>query len=170
MSQGSGSTVAEVMLSSPPDVAPAATYEHAARAGDFIFVAGQIARDEAGHWVGLGDAGAQARQVYRNIARVLAHMGASTRDVVKITTILVDRADGPAVTAERLAFFGDHRPPHTGIIITGLGSPEVRVEVEVVAYAPHQPSSGEARQAGDVGLRTRSGVIAPSRGAGSRER
>lgn len=125
-----------ITLSSPPDVAPAATYEHAARAGDFVFVAGQIAKDEAGRWVGLGDAGVQARQVYRNIGRVLAHMGAAPSDVVKINTILVDRADGPAVTAERLAFFGDHRPPHTGIIILGLGSPEVRVEVEVVAYVP----------------------------------
>jgi 2-iminobutanoate/2-iminopropanoate deaminase len=34
----------------------------------------------------------------------------------------------------RLDFFGKHRPPHTGIIIAGLGSPEVRVEVEVIAY------------------------------------
>lgn len=130
---------AAVELASPPDVAPAATYEHAARAGDFIFVAGQIAKDDAGNWVGLGDAGAQARQVYRNLGRVLAHMGAGPSDVVKISTILVDRADGPPVTVERLAFFGDHRPPHTGIIIAGLGSPEVRVEVEVVAFAPRRP-------------------------------
>jgi enamine deaminase RidA (YjgF/YER057c/UK114 family) len=33
----------------------------------------------------------------------------------------------------RFAFFGDHRPPHTGIIVAGLGSPEVRLEVEVIA-------------------------------------
>jgi enamine deaminase RidA (YjgF/YER057c/UK114 family) len=46
----------------------------------------------------------------------------------------VDRGDRDVVTAARLAFFGDHRPPHTGMIIHGLGSPEVRVEVEVVAY------------------------------------
>jgi 2-iminobutanoate/2-iminopropanoate deaminase len=123
-------------LLSPPDVAPAATYEHVARAGDFVFVAGQIAKDEQGQWVGLGDAGAQARQVYRNIGRCLAAVSATPQDVVKIHTILVDRADRDAVTAERLAFFGEHRPPHTGIIVVGLGSPEVRVEVEVVAWLP----------------------------------
>lgn len=127
-----------VQLASPPDVAPAATYEHAARAGDFIIVAGQVAKDEEGRWVGLGDAGAQAKQLYRNIGRVLAHMGATPAHVVKINTILIDRADGPAVTAERLAFFGNHRPPHTGIIVVGLGSPEVRVEVEVMAYMPRR--------------------------------
>lgn len=123
-------------LVDPPGVAPAATYSHVSRAGDFVFVAGQIAKDAAGAWVGLGDAGAQARQVYVNIGKCLASVGATARDVVKINTILVDRADRDAVTAARLAFFGDHRPPHTGIVIAGLGSPEVRVEVEVVAYVP----------------------------------
>lgn len=125
-----------IELIHPTGVAPATTYEHVSRAGDFVFVAGQIAKDEAGNWVGLGDAGAQARQVYANVGRCLASVGATPRDVVKINTILVDRADRDAVTAARLAFFGDHRPPHTGIIIAGLGSPEVRVEVEVIAYVP----------------------------------
>ena len=126
----------DITLSSPPDVARASTYEHAARAGDFIFVAGQVARDEAGEWVGIGDAGKQAEQVYRNIGRILAHLGAGPKDVVKINAIMVDRNDRDAVTAARLAFFGDHRPPHTGIIIAGLGSPEVKIEVEVIAYVP----------------------------------
>ena len=119
----------------PPGVAPAASYSHVSRAGDFVHVAGQIAKDETGAWVGIGDAGAQARQVYINIGRCLASVGATARDVVKINTILVERTDRDAVTAARLAFFGDHRPPHTGII-AGLGSPEVRVEVEVIAYVP----------------------------------
>ena len=123
-------------LGSPPDVAPASSYEHAALAGDYLYVAGQIAKDEAGNWVGLGDAGAQAEQVYRNIGRVLAHFGAGPENVVKITTFLVDRADRDPITAARLAFFGHHRPPHSGLVIAGLGSPEVRVEVEVVAYIP----------------------------------
>ncbi len=130
------STNGPLTLVDPPDVAPATSYSHVSRAGDFVFVAGQIAKDETGAWVGLGDAGAQARQVYVNIGRCLASVGATARDVVKINTILVDRADRDAVTAARLAFFGDHRPPHTGIIIAGLGSPEVRVEVEVIAYLP----------------------------------
>ena len=123
-----------IRLSSPTDVALASSYEHCAQCGDFLFMAGQVSRDAEGQWVGLGDAGAQAEQVYRNISRILAHMGAGPEHVVKITTMMVDREDRDAVTAARLAFFGDHRPPHTGMIIQGLGSPEVRVEVEVVAY------------------------------------
>lgn len=125
-----------ITLASPPDVCPASTYEHGARCGDFIYVAGQVARDQSGNWVGIGDARAQAEQVYRNIGRVLAHFGAGPEHVVKINAIMVDRADRDAVTEPRLAFFGTHRPPHTGIIIAGLGSPEVKIEVEVVAYLP----------------------------------
>ena len=121
----------------PAGVAPATSYSHVSRAGDFVFVAGQIAKDGNGSWTGLGDASAQARQVYVNIARCLESAGATARDVVKINTILVDRADRDAVTAARLAFFGDHRPPHTGII-AALGSPEVLVEVEVIAYVPQE--------------------------------
>jgi enamine deaminase RidA (YjgF/YER057c/UK114 family) len=124
-----------VETSSPDDVAPGLTYEHAARAGDFIFVAGQIAKDEAGSWVG-GDATNQATQVYRNLDRVLAHMGATRNDVVKVTTILTDLKDKDAVTKVRLGYFGDHRPPHTGMTVAALGFPEITMEVEVVAYLP----------------------------------
>lgn len=119
----------------PPGVAPTPSYAHVSRAGDLVYVAGQIAKTSTGDWVGLGDAGAQARQVYVNIGLCLAAVGAGPRDVCKVTTYLVNRADREAVTAERFAFFGDHRPPHTGLI-TSLGSPEVLVEVEVVAYVP----------------------------------
>jgi 2-iminobutanoate/2-iminopropanoate deaminase len=125
-----------ITLTSPPDVFPATNYEHVSLAGDFAYVAGQVARDEAGNWVGIGDAGAQAAQVYRNIGRILAHIGATPEDVVKIMVFLTDRADAPAIHAERRKFFGDHRPPHSGIIIGGLGSPEVKVEVEVIVYLP----------------------------------
>ena len=127
---------AKVLLTNPPELWPPPNYSHCARAGDFLFLAGQIARDGAGHWVGLGDAGAQARQIYENIGAILAHAGASPADVVKVTTILTNRADNPAVTAQRVAFFGAHRPPHTGMIVQALGSPEVLLEVEVVAYRP----------------------------------
>lgn len=123
-----------ITLTSPPDVFPVAGYEHVSLAGGFAFVAGQVARNGKGEWVGVGDAGAQAAQVYHNIGAILRHIGARPEQVVKINTILVDRSDSAAVTAERKKFFGDYRPPHTGIIIAGLGSPEVKVEVEVVVY------------------------------------
>ena len=111
------------------------SYVHAIRAGNTLYLAGQVARDEHGAVVGQ-DAAAQARQVYTNIGRVLAAAGARWTDVVKVTTYLVDRANSQAVSAVRFEHFGDHRPPHTGLIVAGLGSPELKVEVDVIAVLP----------------------------------
>lgn len=113
-----------------------ASYVHAMRAGNTIYVAGQVARDEEGQVVAPHDAAGQARQVYANLSRVLEAAGARWEHVVRVTTYLVDRADSPAVTAVRREVFGDHRPPHTGLIVAGLGAPEVLLEVEVIAVVP----------------------------------
>ena len=126
--------VSNVTLTSPPDVNRVPGYEHVAIAGGFAFVAGQVARDVDGNWIGGENAGEQAARIYRNIGRILAHIGAEPTQVVKINTILVDRADSAAVTEERLAFLGAHRPPHTGVIVAGLGSPHVKVEVEIIVH------------------------------------
>lgn len=116
-----------------PQIYRPATYDHALRVGGTVYVAGQVARDAEGKLVGPGDARLQAQQVYHNLGAVLQAAGARPQDVVKITTYLVDPADSAAVTEARLAFFGAHRPPHTGLIVAALGGPEVKVEVEVIA-------------------------------------
>jgi 2-iminobutanoate/2-iminopropanoate deaminase len=118
----------------PDGIYAPTSYDHAMWAGETLYVAGQVARDASGDLVAPGDAAGQARQVYVNLARVLEAAGVGPEHVVKVTTYLVDGADGAAVTAERLRFFGDHRPPHTGLVVAALGGPEVRLEVEVVAY------------------------------------
>lgn len=117
----------------PEGIYRPSSYNHAMRAGNTLYVAGQVARDANGQLVAPGDAAGQARQVFHNLGVVLKAAGADWRNVVKITTYLVDRDDAAAVSAVRLAAFGDHRPPHTGLIVAGLGSPEVRLEVEVIA-------------------------------------
>ena len=109
------------------------SYVPAVRAGTTLYLAGQVGRDEHGNAVGPGDAVAQSRQIYKNIGRILSAAGADWTDVVKVTTYLVDRADSPGVSAVRFEHFGDYRPPHTGLIVAGLGSPEIRVEVDVIA-------------------------------------
>lgn len=123
-------------LIEPGEMYRPATYAHAMRAGNTVYVAGQVARDEHGTLVAPGDAAGQARQVFDNLERVLVAAGASWEHVVKVTTYLVDGSDSKAVSDERLARFGAHRPPHTGLIVAGLGGPQVRVEVEVVAVLP----------------------------------
>lgn len=125
-------------LIQPEGIYQPASYHHAAVVGETIYVAGQVARDAQGALVGPHDAAAQARQVYANLAQVLQAAGSDFGHVVKITTYLVDAADGPAVAAVRQTFFGNHRPPHTGLIVAALGEPAVRLEVEVVAVVARQ--------------------------------
>ena len=120
----------------PEGIYQPSSYNHAMRAGNTVYVAGQVARDANGVLVAPNDAAGQAKQVYHNLGRVLEACGATVENVVKITTYLVDGADSKAVTDVRLEFFGDHRPPHTGLIVAGLGSPEVRLEVEVIVVLP----------------------------------
>ncbi len=118
----------------PTGIYAPATYTHAMRAGNTLYVAGQVARNAEGTLVGPDDAAAQAEVVFANLGAVLAAAGAKPEYVVKVTTYLVDPADGAAVGRSRTAFFGDHRPPHTGLIVRlGAG---VKVEVEVVAVFP----------------------------------
>jgi 2-iminobutanoate/2-iminopropanoate deaminase len=112
------------------------SYAHAFRAGHTLYVAGQVARDADGVLVAPHDASGQAKQVYANLKAVLEAAGAFLQDVVKITTYLVDPADSAEVTKVRLEVFGAHRPPHTGLVVAALGTPEVKVEVEVVAVLP----------------------------------
>jgi len=131
----SNDTGPTIELLSPPDMFKGPTYEHAARVGDFIFVAGQVAKDVEGKVIGPHDAAAQAHAVFEHLDRVLTHCGATRNDVVKVTTYLVDGTDSAKVTPIRLAWFGTHRPPHTGVVIKALGSPEVRLEIEVIAVA-----------------------------------
>lgn len=130
-----------VRLTSPADIYAPPSYEHVAIAGDFAYVAGQVSKDRNGLLVGPGDAAAQAAQVYSNIDAILRHIGATPEQVVKITTYLVDPADAAAVGAARKTFFGDHRPPHTGLIVAALGGPEVKLEVEIVVYLPQAASA-----------------------------
>jgi 2-iminobutanoate/2-iminopropanoate deaminase len=118
----------------PTGIYAPATYAHAMRAGDTLYVAGQVARGVDGALVAPGDAAAQAEVVFANLGAVLAAAGAKPEYVVKVTTYLVDAEDGAAVGRARQAFFGEHRPPHTGLIVRlGAG---VKVEVEVVAVFP----------------------------------
>jgi enamine deaminase RidA (YjgF/YER057c/UK114 family) len=115
-----------------------ASYDHATWAGDTLYLAGQIAADAEGTIVAPGDAAGQAKQVWANVGRVLAAAGLGPEHVVKVTTYLTEAgaAHRDAVTAERLRFFGDRRPAHTGLVVLAMGHPDVVLEVDVIAYRP----------------------------------
>src|SRR5215471_16999244 len=106
-----------------------------------VFVAGQVAMDAEGRVVGEGDIKAQATQVYRNLAAILAEAGCTLRDVVKFTTYLVRNADWSPFAEWRRAeypkLFPDGvYPANTGVVVVELARPELLLEVEAIAVKP----------------------------------
>lgn len=119
----------------PTGLHPVPAYSHAfVKRGTPVFLTGQIALDEAGDLVGDGDAGAQVEQTWHNIERLLAGLGASLADVVKLTTYAVSLDDLPAIAAARARRFEPGRfPASTFLVVEGLARPEYLVEIEATA-------------------------------------
>ncbi len=122
-----------------PDTAPRpiGPYSQVVRVetGDtaLLFISGQVAVDLAGNLVGPGDVAAQADQVYRNLAAILAAHGATFADVVKLNTYLVNIADRPALAAMRGRYLADPFPASTLVAVAALAHPDYLIEVEAVA-------------------------------------
>ena len=111
-------------------------YSHVAKAGDTVYIAGQIALDADGALVGQGDIEVQTHQVYANLQAILEELGGSLEDIVKLTTYLTDRGHLEAFRRARNTFFSDAFPPNTLLFVSGLAHPDYLVEIEAVAFLP----------------------------------
>ena len=101
-------------------------------AHNFIFVSGQLPVDEAGALVG-DDVAEQARQVFKNIADVLALAGSSLAEIVQLNLFLLDIDDIPKIAGVRRDLFGEHRPASTAVQVSGLLVASARLEVNAIA-------------------------------------
>lgn len=122
---------------------PIGAYSNAVRvkAGELLFIAGQVALDASGGLVGKGDVRAQTRQAFENIGHALASVGASFSNVVEFTTFLVGRESIQPFMQARNELFpryfpGGDYPPNTLLIISGLVREEFLVEIKAVAALP----------------------------------
>jgi 2-iminobutanoate/2-iminopropanoate deaminase len=108
-------------------------YSHVAKAGNTLYIAGQVARDVDGNLVGKGDFEAQARQAYTNLRNILREAGGDLKHIVKMTTILTHYGNMEGRRKVQGEFFGDIMPPNTLMIIESLASPDYLIEVEAIA-------------------------------------
>ena len=121
---------------SPPGVPlPRGPYSPAVRAGDFIFVSGQVPVDPATQQLISGDIGTETRRVLTNIQDILKGCNASMSDVVKCNVYLADANDFAAMNAVYAEFFGDTKPARA-TVVTGFAVAGIRVEIEAIAYQP----------------------------------
>ena len=108
----------------------------AVRAGNHIFLRGQVGQDLQGNMVGIGDPGKQAQQAMRNVNQLLEEAGSKLAHVCKITVYITDRAYREPVYQEIGKWLKGVYPCSTGLIVQGLARPEWVMEIDVEAVIP----------------------------------
>jgi enamine deaminase RidA (YjgF/YER057c/UK114 family) len=107
-------------------------YSRAVVSGDWVFVSGTTGYDYATMTIS-DDVAEQTAQALRNIGAALAEAGASFADVVRVHYLLPDADDFEACWPAMRKVFGDVRPAAT-MLVAGLSSPAMKIEIEVTAH------------------------------------
>lgn len=122
---------------------PAGQYSHVAigEQGRLAVLAGQIPLDQDSALVGLDDIGAQFEQAFRNVKTILDDLGAQPSDILELRTFLVGEENLAAFRQARESLFteyfdDDRYPPSTLLIVSGLASPEIKVELAATVLVP----------------------------------
>lgn len=107
-------------------------YSQAIRAGNLLFLSGQIPLDPATGNIVEGDITAQTERVLKNITAVLKAAGAGFGSVVRTTVFLADMNEFAAMNAVYGTFMVDPPPARSTVQVARLPK-DVRVEIDVIA-------------------------------------
>lgn len=105
----------------------------AVRAGDFVYISGQVPTDAAGTII-AGGIEAQTRQVLDNVKAALALAGCTLDQVVKTFVILEDARDFGAFNKVYALYFPSEPPARTTVEARLMV--DIKIEIEAIAYAP----------------------------------
>lgn len=108
-------------------------FSPAVRAGDFVYVSGQVAMNERGE-IEAGGIEAQTRKTLENVKAVLAMAGCSLDDVVKANCWLDDTRDFWTFNKVYAEFFQNGKPARS--TVRSQLMVDAKVEIDVIAYAP----------------------------------
>lgn len=120
--------------------APGGHYAQAVRAGDFVYVSGQVPRAADGGYT-PADIGAETLLALGNLAAIAEAFGGGLRDAVKVTAYLARGQDLAGFDAAYAQCLGEHRPARTTVV---AGLRQVSVEVDAVLYLPRAAGLGRA--------------------------
>lgn len=126
-------------------VTPRGAYPHTKRVGDFIFVSGTSSRRPDNTIAGVDiidnmgtkrlNIEVQTREVLLNIEQNLTKEGASLKDVVDVTSFLVNMNDFAGYNKAYAEFFdAETGPTRTTVAVHQLPHPDLVVEIKVMAY------------------------------------
>ncbi len=111
------------------------TYSQAVRAGNTVYLSGQIPLVPETMQLVEGDMTAQVRQVFRNLAAVAAAAGGSLNDCVKVHVFLTDLANFATVNAVMAEFFTAPYPARAAIGVASLPR-GAEVEADAILVLP----------------------------------
>jgi 2-iminobutanoate/2-iminopropanoate deaminase len=116
-----------------PPPPPTAAYSHAVRAGDFLYVTGQLGVDPATNTLAPGGAAEQTKQIMRNLEVVLRGAGTSIERAVMARIYLINFAvDYPAVNKVYASYFQEGAyPARTTVGVTNLAL-SASVEIDLI--------------------------------------
>lgn len=115
--------------------APVGPYSQAIRAGQLLFLSGQIPLDPATGALVEGDATQQAARIFDNLEAVLREAGSSLAYVCKTTVFVIDLADFSKINEVYAQRFGAAAPARSTIQVAALPL-GARVEIEAIAFIP----------------------------------
>jgi 2-iminobutanoate/2-iminopropanoate deaminase len=107
-------------------------YSPAVRAGQLLFVSGQVALDPATGQMVDGGIAEQTRRVLDNVGALLTAGGRSFADVVRTTIFLADMNDFAAVNEIYGQYFSEPYPARATVQVARLPK-DARVEIDVIA-------------------------------------
>jgi len=113
--------------------APIGPYSQAVKAGNTVYVSGQIPLDAAGHLVGTGDVTAQTHQVLKNLTAVLAAAGLALTDVVKCSIFVKDLGNFATINQIYGTYFDEATAPARETVEVSRLPRDVEVEISCIA-------------------------------------
>ncbi|WP_124981744.1 RidA family protein [Nonlabens xiamenensis] len=124
---------------------PRGRYPHIKRVGDFLMVSGTSSRRPDNTFAGVEvdemgttnlDIRAQTKAVLENIDAILKTEGASLKNVVDVTTFLVNMNDFGGYNETYGQFFDYDGPTRTTVAVHQLPHPHLLIEIKAMAYLP----------------------------------
>ncbi|RZT07892.1 enamine deaminase RidA (YjgF/YER057c/UK114 family) [Kribbella sp. VKM Ac-2569] len=115
-------------------VAPGNGYSHVVTgSGQWVAISGQVALDVNGEFVGRDDPTVQTEQVFANLERCLASVGATFSNIVKLTYFVTDITHLPEIRVVRDKYITGLKPASSAVQVASLFSPLALIEIEAFA-------------------------------------
>jgi reactive intermediate/imine deaminase len=126
----------KTIISTPNAPQAIGTYSQAVRAGNTVYLSGQIPLVPETMQMVEGDIIVQVRQCFQNLAAIADAAGGSLSDCVKVHVFLTDLANFPIVNQVMAEFFSEPYPARAAIGVAALPR-AAQVEVDAIMVVDH---------------------------------